>query len=100
MDRLFLDANVLFAAAYRQGAGVRRLWDLPRVTLVTSEYAVSEALRNPDSSDQLRRLDALLEPVQVEAARTLGSGPTNDIELREKGWPILGGGASRPEPRT
>ena len=91
MDRLFLDANVLFSAAYRQDAGVRRLWDIPRVTLLTSEYAVDEARRNLVSGDQLSRLDALLKPVQVEPARTLDPVLRKGIELREKDWPILGG---------
>ncbi len=91
MDRLFLDANVLFSAAYRQDAGVRRLWDIPQVTPLTSEYAVAEARRNLVTADQLRRLDALLEPVQVEPARTLDPDLRKDVELREKDWPILGG---------
>ena len=91
MDRLFLDANVLYSAAYRQDAGVRRLWNIPRVTLVTSEYAVAEARRNLTTADQLGRLDALLEPIQVQPARTLDPALRRDIELREKDWPILGG---------
>lgn len=91
MDRLFLDANVLFSAAYRQEAGVRRLWDIPRVTLVTSEYAVAEARTNLATADQFSRLDALLERIRVEPARTLDPVLRKDIELREKDWPILGG---------
>ncbi len=35
MDRLFLDANVLFSAAYRDDSGLQRLWDLSDVELVT-----------------------------------------------------------------
>jgi len=91
VDRLFLDANVLFSAAHREDAGVRRLWDVPRITLVTSEYAVAEARRNLVTADQLSRLEALLEPIQVEPARTLDPALRKDIELREKDWPILGG---------
>jgi len=91
VDRLFLDANVLFSAAYREDAGVRRLWNIPRVTLMTSEYAVAEARRNLATVDQLRRLDALLEPIQVGPARTLDPAMQEGIELREKDWPILGG---------
>ncbi|MEX2527728.1 MAG: PIN domain-containing protein [Gemmatimonadota bacterium] len=91
MDRLFLDANILFSAAYHQDAGVRRLWDVPQITLVTSEYAVAETRRNLANPDQLSRLDALLKPVQVEPARTLDPALRREIELREKDWPILGG---------
>ena len=91
MDRLFLDANVLFSAAYRENAGVRRLWSLPRAALVTSEYAVGEARRNLANEEQLRRLDALLGPIAVAPSRTLDPALRRDIELREKDWPILGG---------
>lgn len=48
MDRLFLDANILFSAAYRPDAGLRRLWEVPNVELVTSAYAGEEARRNLD----------------------------------------------------
>ena len=43
MDVVFLDANVLFSAAYRSEAGLQRLWDLKGVELVSSMYAVEEA---------------------------------------------------------
>lgn len=36
MDRVFLDASVLFAAAYRSNAGVRQLWSLPNIEFVTA----------------------------------------------------------------
>ena len=91
MDRLFLDANVLFSAAYRGNAGVQRLWALPNATLVTSEYAVSEARRNLATPEQLSRLDRLLESIEVGPARTLDPTLRRGIELREKDWPILGG---------
>jgi predicted nucleic acid-binding protein len=91
VDRLFLDANVLFSAAYRADAGVQRLWALPNATLVTSEYAVSEARRNLAAPEQLSRLDGLLESIEVGPARTLDPTLRRGIELREKDWPILGG---------
>ena len=46
MDSSFLDANVLFSAAYRSDAGLRKLWRLPGVRIVSSAYAVEEARRN------------------------------------------------------
>lgn len=46
MDRVFLDANVLYSAAYSRDAGLQRLWKLPQVELLTSAYAVGEARRN------------------------------------------------------
>jgi predicted nucleic acid-binding protein len=91
VDRLFLDANVLFSAAYRKDAGVRRLWCLPETELVTSAYAVEEASRNLDSAEQRSELEGLLEVVRVsnpladpaEHAAIEGSG------LPEKDLPIL-----------
>lgn len=90
-DRLFLDANVLFSAAYRDAAGIQRLWDLPDVELLTSTYAVDEARRNLSTSDQRKRLDSLLKRLNIHSAGTLEKALRGDIELREKDWPILSG---------
>lgn len=46
VDRVFLDANVLFSAAYRPDSRLRALWESSDVELVSSEYAVDEARRN------------------------------------------------------
>ena len=40
MDRVFLDANVLFSAASTPDSGLRALWSLAGVELVTSEFAL------------------------------------------------------------
>lgn len=91
MDRLFLDANVLFSAAYRETAGIQRLWRLPGVRLLTSTYAVDEARRNLSRAPQRARLDTLLEEVDVQAAGMLERSLRGDVELPEKDWPILSG---------
>jgi len=91
VDRLFLDANVLFSAAYREDAGVRRLWRLSETGLVTSVYAAEEARRNLSIEEQRADLDALLGAVRVsnlladlaEHPGIEGSG------LPEKDLPIL-----------
>lgn len=88
MDRLFLDANVLFSAAYREGAGLLRLWKLSEVELVTSRCAVLEATRNLSSAEQGSRLESLVAKVEVvdEAdERTM----TIEVPLPEKDQPIL-----------
>ena len=90
-DRLFLDANILFSAAYSEGSGIRRLWDLPGVTLLTSTYAVEEVRRNLSTPVQTKRLNALLKTVEVQAAGTLEESLRGQVELREKDWPILSG---------
>jgi hypothetical protein len=45
-DRIFLDANVIFSAAYRPATDLRQLWALPDIRLLTSPYAISEVERN------------------------------------------------------
>lgn len=91
MDRLFLDANVLFSAAYLEGAGIGRLWHLHDVVLVTSEYAIEEARRNLLEPEQRQRLERLLDHVERAPATTLDPSGRQGVELREKDWPILGG---------
>ena len=87
MDRLFLDANILFSAAYRRAVGLLQLWKLRDVRLYSSRYAVEEARINLTEQDQRMRLNRLSEKVQLfEAApRQLPRG----ISLPEKDVPIL-----------
>jgi uncharacterized protein len=87
MDRLFLDANVLFSAAYRPAAGLLRLWKLRDVILCSSRYAFEEARINLAEEDQRRRLARLSEKIQLHdaARRELPRG----ISLPEKDVPIL-----------
>jgi predicted nucleic acid-binding protein len=87
MDRLFLDANVLFSAAYRPAAGLLQLWKLRDVKLCSSRYALEEAKINLTEQDQRMRLSRLSEKVQLfgAALRQLPHG----ISLPEKDVPIL-----------
>ena len=59
MERLFLDANVLFSAAYQPDAGMLRIWKLENVVLCTSRYALEEARINLSDENQRARLDKL-----------------------------------------
>ena len=97
MDRLFLDANILFSAAYRPDAGVARLWELPKVALLTSSYAVEEAGRNLRGKDQLTRLHELLKKVEIGEAMMLPPELRGTIDLPEKDWPVWGE-PRQPEP--
>lgn len=89
MDRLFLDANVLFTAAHRpdgkaaflfaQGAG--------RWELICSAYAIEEARRNilqkfPPAAPALQSLASQLEVVAQPAT------PAVPLALPEKDLPI------------
>jgi len=86
--RVFLDANVLFSAAYREGAGLLRLWDLPDVELVTSGYAAEEARRNLDATEARERLEDLLSRLQLVAEASDAALPRS-VRLAEKDQPIL-----------
>ncbi|MGB9920057.1 MAG: PIN domain-containing protein [Moorellales bacterium] len=67
VDRVFLDANVLFSAAYGS-PGPTRLWTLAtegQLELLTSGYATEEARRNLDRKEQKGRLADLLSAVKT-----------------------------------
>lgn len=87
MDRLFLDANVLFSAAYKIDARLPPLWKLRNVTLCSSHYALQEARINLADEDQWTRLTELSESLHLFEARQrpLPRG----ISLPEKDVPIL-----------
>lgn len=89
MDRVFLDANILFSAAYRPNAGLRQLWEVPNVALVRSAYAVEEARRNLDRPEQRAALQDLLQSVEVLAASPGDPPLAVPIEIPEKDRPIL-----------
>ncbi|HZL18636.1 MAG TPA: PIN domain-containing protein [Polyangia bacterium] len=86
MTRVFLDANVLFSAAWRAESGLLRFWKLPLV-LVSSPYAITEAERNLSRKrpEALARLEALLEPIELVDALT----PIDASGLPAKDVPIL-----------
>src|SRR5208283_1605233 len=87
MDRLFLDANVLFSAAYRPNAGLLQFWKLKKVALCSSHYALAEARVNLTEDAQKRRLASLAVSLQLfdASARKLPSG----ISLPAKDRPII-----------
>jgi len=87
MDRLFLDANVLFSAAYRSDTGLLELWKLREVVLCSSRYALEEARINLSNEVQRTRLVRLAGRVRLFEAgeRELPHG----VALPEKDVPIL-----------
>lgn len=87
MDQLFLDANVLFSAAYQPDAGLLQLWKLKDVTLCSSRYALEEAKINLADEDQWGRLSRL-----SAALHFFESGSTTlppEILLPKKDVPIF-----------
>jgi len=88
MARVFLDANVLFSAAYREGAGLLRLWDLAETELLTSGYAAEEARRNLSSVEARSRLEVLLAKMEI-VAEAPRERLARSVRLAEKDQPIL-----------
>ena len=88
MLRVFLDANVLFSAAYREGAGLLELWKRPDFQLMTSAFAAEEARRNLDTPPQRSRLEILVGSIRVVAEAPGLSLPAG-VRLRDKDVPIL-----------
>ena len=91
MDHLiFLEANVLFSAAYRPDAGLRRLWRLPGARLITLVYAAEEARRNLSHPKQRRELEDLIDPVEIVPTASPTDHPLfSTIELPDKDRPVL-----------
>lgn len=87
MERLFLDANILFSAAYRADSKLLTLWKFENVMLCSSRYALEEARTNLNERDQGRRLQRLSGELRLFEAsdRKLPSG----ISLPDKDAPIL-----------
>jgi uncharacterized protein len=86
MDRLFLDANVLFSAAYKIDARLLQLWKLRNVTLCSSRYALQEARINLAGEDQWTRLIELSASLQLFETGRASIPPRL---LPEKDMPIL-----------
>jgi predicted nucleic acid-binding protein len=91
VDRVFLDANVLYSAAWRQTlTGLRALWTLRDVTLLSSAYAIEEASRNLHDPKQRRALDELVLTLEVVNVRTSAARTfPSHIRLPIKDRPIL-----------
>ena len=87
MSRAFLDANVLFSAAYREKSRLARLWNRPGAELITSAYAAEEARRNLTSPDQRARLESLRSRMRIvaESDAPMPAG----VKLPDKDHPIL-----------
>jgi uncharacterized protein len=90
LDRVFLDANVLYSAAYLERSGFARLTSIDDVQLLSSAYAIEEARRNLviDRPEALSRLTRLVSAVSIiEVAQ--GLKLPDDIRRDMKDIPIL-----------
>lgn len=92
--RVFLDANILFSAAWRDEAAAALLWPLAKAgyrQLLSSRLAVEEAHRNlaskrPERRESLKNLLGTISigaepgPAQLAAAKAQGL-PSKDIPI-------------------
>lgn len=89
VDRIFLDANILFSVAYGS-PGINRLWELARqkrCVLFASHFVAEEAIHNLSYPDQIKGLEAYLADVRIVTEVDL-SLPC-PIALPEKDRPVL-----------
>ena len=87
MDRLFLDANVLFSAAYSANTGLLQFWKLKNLVLCSSRYALEEAAINLAQDVQKRRLEKLV--VTIEFFEPMSHNLPQDLTLPDKDVPIF-----------
>lgn len=67
MDRLFLDANVLFSIAYGSPS-LETFWNMSRegrCKLLVTAYVIEEARRNLSRPGQIKRLEDLVMEVEI-----------------------------------
>lgn len=86
---VFLDANVLFSAAWRPKAGLQALWKRRDFTLCSSSYALDEAKRNLDNDQQRKRLAKLVKKVSLSDPLPADQLPPEAKALPVKDQPIL-----------
>ena len=86
--KIFLDANVLFAAAYSPSGKSAALLETVASMIITSDYAVEEARRNIQikKPEAMARLEKFLSSIKIVNSRTSHVCP---IDVPEKDRPIF-----------
>lgn len=87
---LFLDANVLVSAAWKETSEIAGIWKIHGAELVTSGYVMGEVLRNLHETSQIERLRGLMTKVKVLTQENLPEVAECRI-LPEKDRPVLAG---------
>lgn len=88
IDRLFLDANVLYSVAHGSPS-IERLWRLQRngqCCLLASRYVIDEAHRNLNQPEQRDRFQAALREVDLVPDAPIGPCP---IDVPAKDRPVI-----------
>ena len=87
---LFLDANVLISAAWKEGSEIALIWKMEGVRLITSHYVMGEVQRNLHQMGQIERLRVLMRSVEIVSFEELPDLP-EATALPEKDRPVLAG---------
>jgi predicted nucleic acid-binding protein len=87
---VFLDANVLISAAWKDGAEIAQMWNFDSISLVTSNYVLGEMQRNLHQPSHIERMRILLRSVRVFYFEDLLEFP-EALVIPEKDQPILAG---------
>jgi predicted nucleic acid-binding protein len=87
---LFLDANVLISAAWKEGGEIAQIWQMKGVRLITSNYVMGEVQRNLPHIAQIERLRTLMRNVQIVSFERLPEIP-EAMALPEKDRQVLCG---------
>ncbi|MGD0682399.1 MAG: PIN domain-containing protein [Terracidiphilus sp.] len=87
---IFLDANVLVSAAWKEDSEIAQIWRMEGLRLVTSNYVMGEVQRNLHQITQIERLRCLMRSVQILSFERLPEIP-HHFELPEKDRPVLAG---------
>ncbi len=87
MIRVFVDANVLFSAAYSELSALSAFWGMNNLHLVASDYVLDEARRNlvKKRPQALARFEKLLASVEI----TQESLEAEEVEINAKDRPVL-----------
>jgi hypothetical protein len=86
VHRVFLDANVLFSAAYREDSPLLAFWRRPGIELMTSGYARAEAERHLTESQRSRLRELLMG---VRLVPDLPHDLPEGLTVRGKDTPIV-----------
>lgn len=86
--RPFLDANVLFSAAWSASSRLTLLWEIEGADLLASEYVIEEARRNLETVEARLRLEGIARRLRIVPGQLDTLLPAG-LDLREKDRPVL-----------
>jgi uncharacterized protein len=89
MDRLFLDANILFLASYKETSPLADFWSLADVQLLTSNFVLLETWQNSTDPEQRLRLVSFVQALELVSEQTADEELVKSAGLPPKDVPVL-----------